>query len=74
MLFLTFLPLSPPSREAMFIAAYMAHQRQIPLKVVSIRAHGKARIRVMISAAHSKEDLDMGLEAFKTVGRNLGVI
>jgi glycine C-acetyltransferase len=35
---------------------------------------GKARIRVMISAAHAKEDLNKGLEAFKSVGKNLGVI
>ena len=35
---------------------------------------GKARIRVMISASHSKEDLDQGLEAFDKVGRKLGVI
>ena len=35
---------------------------------------GKARIRVMISAAHDKDDLDKGLEAFCTVGKNLGVI
>jgi glycine C-acetyltransferase len=35
---------------------------------------GKARIRVMISAAHSTSDLDQGLEAFKTVGKKLGVI
>lgn len=35
---------------------------------------GKARIRVMISAAHSKDDLDQGLEAFKSVGKKLGVI
>jgi glycine C-acetyltransferase len=35
---------------------------------------GKARIRVMISAAHEKEDLDQGLEAFARVGRKLGVI
>ncbi|MFN3928954.1 MAG: glycine C-acetyltransferase [Thermoflexus sp.] len=35
---------------------------------------GKARIRVMISAAHSREDLDHGLEAFAKVGRELGVI
>jgi glycine C-acetyltransferase len=35
---------------------------------------GKARIRVMISASHSKEDLDQGLEAFAKVGRKLGVI
>jgi glycine C-acetyltransferase len=35
---------------------------------------GKARIRVMISAAHQEEDLDKGLEAFAQVGRELGVI
>jgi glycine C-acetyltransferase len=35
---------------------------------------GKARIRVMISAAHERADLDQGLEAFCTVGRKLGVI
>jgi glycine C-acetyltransferase len=35
---------------------------------------GKARIRVMISAAHSPADLEQGLEAFRTVGKKLGVI
>ena len=35
---------------------------------------GKARIRVMISAAHAKGDLDKGLEAFAKVGKKLGVI
>jgi glycine C-acetyltransferase len=35
---------------------------------------GKARIRVMISAAHARADLDKGLEAFAKVGRQLGVI
>ena len=35
---------------------------------------GKARIRVMISAAHERDDLDQGLEAFASVGRQLGVI
>lgn len=35
---------------------------------------GKARIRVMISAAHEKEDLDKGLEVFGKVGRELEVI
>lgn len=37
-------------------------------------AQGKARIRVMISASHSKDDLDKGLEAFQSVGKKLGVI
>ncbi|MBE9473602.1 MAG: glycine C-acetyltransferase [Chloroflexi bacterium] len=35
---------------------------------------GKARIRVMISAAHEQDDLDQGLAAFASVGRQLGVI
>jgi glycine C-acetyltransferase len=35
---------------------------------------GKARIRVMISAAHEKKDLDQGLEIFTKVGKKLGVI
>jgi glycine C-acetyltransferase len=35
---------------------------------------GKARIRVMISAAHAREDLDRGLEAFLKVGKRLGVV
>ncbi len=35
---------------------------------------GKARIRVMISAAHSRADLEKGLEIFASVGRKLGVI
>lgn len=35
---------------------------------------GKARIRVMISAAHSRADLDEGLATFKKVGQKLGVI
>ncbi|MCG3139911.1 MAG: putative pyridoxal phosphate-dependent acyltransferase [Anaerolineae bacterium] len=34
---------------------------------------GKARIRVMISAAHAQADLDKGLEAFAKVGKALGV-
>jgi glycine C-acetyltransferase len=35
---------------------------------------GKARLRVMISAAHDRADLDQGLEAFAAVGKGLGVI
>jgi glycine C-acetyltransferase len=35
---------------------------------------GKARIRVMISAAHAQADLEKGLEAFKKVGKKLGSI
>jgi glycine C-acetyltransferase len=35
---------------------------------------GKARIRVMISAAHDRDDLGKGLEAFAKVGTKLGVL
>ncbi len=35
---------------------------------------GKARIRVMNTAAHTRDDLDMALEVFGKVGRELGVI
>ena len=35
---------------------------------------GKARIRVMISAAHTKDDLNQSLQTFAKVGRMLGVI
>ncbi len=35
---------------------------------------GKARLRVMISAAHSRDDLDKGLEAFAKVGKELKIV
>jgi glycine C-acetyltransferase len=35
---------------------------------------GKARIRVQLSAAHSKEHLDKAIEAFTQVGKELGVL
>jgi glycine C-acetyltransferase len=35
---------------------------------------GKARIRVMNTAAHSQDDLERGLAAFEKVGKELGVI
>jgi len=35
---------------------------------------GQARIRVQLSAAHEKEDLDKAIEAFSEVGKSLGVI
>ncbi len=35
---------------------------------------GKARIRVMISAAHGHDDLEKGLDLFAGVGRTLGVL
>jgi glycine C-acetyltransferase len=35
---------------------------------------GQARIRVQMSAAHTQEQLDRALQAFETVGRELGII
>jgi len=35
---------------------------------------GLARIRVQLSAAHKKEHLDKAVEAFKKIGKELGVI
>ena len=35
---------------------------------------GKARIRVQISASHTTEDIDKCVNAFKTIGKKLGVI
>jgi len=35
---------------------------------------GKARIRVMMTAAHTSEDLDKALEGFASVGREMGVL
>jgi glycine C-acetyltransferase len=36
--------------------------------------HGQARIRVQMSAAHTKAQLEQAVAAFATVGRSLGVI
>jgi len=35
---------------------------------------GKARLRVMLSAAHSKEDLTFAVENFKKIGKSLGIL
>jgi glycine C-acetyltransferase len=35
---------------------------------------GEARLRVQISAAHKRKDLDRALEAFHKVGNRMGVI
>lgn len=35
---------------------------------------GKGRCRVMISASHTKENLDTAIDAFATVGKKLGII
>jgi len=35
---------------------------------------GKARIRVMLSAAHSKDDLTWAIERFEKIGKSLGIL
>jgi glycine C-acetyltransferase len=37
-------------------------------------ALGKARLRLMISASHSKSDLNLALDVFTKVGRELKII
>ncbi len=44
-----------------------------PIKYPMV-ALGKARIRVMPSAVHTKADLDYGLEQFAKVGKELGIL
>lgn len=44
-----------------------------PIKYPMV-ALGRARIRVMPSASHTKKDLDFGLGIFEKVGKELGVI
>ncbi len=36
--------------------------------------HGQARVRCQLSSAHTREDLDEAVEAFKKVGRELSVV
>ena len=35
---------------------------------------GEARVRCQLSAAHSRDDLDEAIAAFRSVGRKLGLI
>ncbi len=44
-----------------------------PIKFPMV-AMGKARIRVMPSAVHTKKDLDFGISAFAKVGKEMGVL
>jgi glycine C-acetyltransferase len=62
-------PLAQQFSRALFEAGVFAMALGFPTV-----PRGKARIRVMISAAHSQSDLDQGLAAFAQVGRQLGVI
>lgn len=55
--------------EKLFVGGVFATPIKYPMVAL-----GKARIRVMPSASHSKKDLDFGLKAFAKVGKELGVI
>ena len=37
-------------------------------------AKGKARVRAIVSATHTKDELDRALEAFRKVGKRLGIL
>jgi glycine C-acetyltransferase len=62
-------PLAQQFSRELFEVGVFAQANSFP-----IVPQGKARIRVMISAAHARDDLDKGLEAFAHVGRKLDVI
>jgi len=55
--------------KALFDAGIFASSIAFP-----IVAKGAARIRVMLSATHSREDLDFALDAFTKAGKELGII
>jgi glycine C-acetyltransferase len=37
-------------------------------------ARGKARVRAIVTAAHTREELSFALQTFGTVGRDLGIV
>ena len=37
-------------------------------------AKGKARVRTIVSATHTRDELDRALEAFRKVGKKLGIV
>jgi glycine C-acetyltransferase len=39
-----------------------------------IVAKGKARVRTIVTATHTRDELDRAVEAFRRVGRNLGIL
>ena len=62
-------PLAQEFSRRLFAAGVFAMAIGVPTV-----PRGKARIRVMNSAAHSGQDLELALETFASVGRDLGVI
>ena len=37
-------------------------------------AKGKARVRTIVTATHTKAELDQALDAFRKVGKKLGIL
>jgi glycine C-acetyltransferase len=64
--------------DAKLAQLFAAHMMDRGVYVVGfcypVVPQGKARIRTQMSAAHSLENLDFAIDAFKDVGKTLGVI
>ncbi len=64
--------------DAKLAQEFAAQLMQLGIYVVGffypVVGHGKARIRVQISAAHSLEHIENAIDSFTTVGKKLGII
>jgi len=58
---------------AKFAERMLAHGVYVVAFSYPVVAHGKARIRTQMSAAHSRDDLELALGAFAAVKRELGI-
>jgi glycine C-acetyltransferase len=58
---------------AKFAERMLAHGVYVVAFSYPVVAHGKARIRTQMSAAHSRDDLELALEAFAAVKTELGI-
>jgi|TARA_B110000902_G_scaffold182916_1_gene207137 glycine C-acetyltransferase len=56
-----------------FAERMLAHGVYVVAFSYPVVAHGKARIRTQMSAAHSRDDLELALEAFAAVKTELGI-
>jgi glycine C-acetyltransferase len=63
------------SQNAKKLAARLFEESVFAQEIVfPMVARDKARVRTIVSAMHTKEDLDYALNAFKKVGKELGLI
>ena len=62
-------PLAAKMSDALFAAGVFAQSIGFPTV-----ARGQARLRTIVTATHSREDLQYALDTFARVGRELGVI